>query len=190
MLINEFAQWAVILLLGIVLLGLVRQLGVFLTPRRDLVLDRGPEIGSELPARLLDEMTAQRLSGLIAESEGRHGLIAVLRDKCIGCKDLVSDLEANGGPAGYPVAALVDTSDIEFSTRLERVFDVVVHDPGLERAVAEGILGTPYVFAVDEYLMIRQRGISGDLDGLVREWFGAGSGAAEDAEREALVIGR
>lgn len=190
MLINEFAQWAVILLLGIIVLGLVRQLGIFLTPRRDLVLDRGPAIGSDLPASLFDEMGAQRFSGLIAESGQGHGLIAVLRDKCLGCKDLVAELEVAGRPAGYPIAALVDTSDADFSTRVDQVFDLVVHDEDLERAVAVGIVATPYVLAVDEYLKIQHRGITGDLHGLAHEWFGSHSDTADEVEREPLVMGR
>lgn len=170
MLINELAQWAVIAFLGILVLGLIRQLGLFIVPRKDQLLYRGPDIGSELPSSLLDGFPPDRLSDEIRRSTTGLGILAVINERCIGCNGLVQRLETAGWQHDIPLLAVVDARDPEFASRVEKVFPHVVRDDDLQRAKAIGITATPFILALDADLRVRHRGISGGLDQLVDEW--------------------
>lgn len=173
MLFNEFAQWAVLMLLGVFVYGLIRQLGHLMIPRRDHLLYLGPEMGKELPTSLLDGLPAQRLKEQIHRSHTGLGLLAVVNDRCNGCQGLVAQLEMRGLPIDGPVIALVDTTDHEYATRLERLFTYVIRDEGGKRSQDVGIIATPFVLALDGELKVKHRGISGGLHELIEEWTGA-----------------
>jgi hypothetical protein len=168
-LINELAQWAALVFLGILVFGLTRQLGQFIIPRRDQLLYQGPEVGDELPKSVINGVSAHQLGVAINEGPGL-ALVAVVNDKCLGCQGLIERLETLGTPANAPLIAVVDSNDADFTTRIDRVFDFVVRDDGLRQAREIGISATPYILGIDADLRIAFRGISGDLHGLVAEW--------------------
>jgi hypothetical protein len=66
-LINELAQWAVLLFLTIFVLGLTRQLGNFLVPpEQQRAREVGPGLGTALPADLLAAGARERLAAVMA----------------------------------------------------------------------------------------------------------------------------
>lgn len=172
MLINELAQWAVLVLLTVVVLGLLRQLGHFIVPRREELLYRGPEVGGDLPRQLLSGVQANGLRRAIAESRAGIGVVVVLNENCSGCKALLNQLEVLGSPLQAPLVAVVDSPTTESHTRLLRIFDHLVVDPGGGFARNAGILATPFVLAIDAELRVRHRAISGGLHELMEEWTG------------------
>jgi hypothetical protein len=172
MLFNELAQWALILALVVFVFGLIRQLGQFLVPRRDHLLYLGPDIGRVLPTGLLAGLPVERIKTRISDSGDGMGLIAIMNDRCAGCRGMILQLETLGQPIDGPLLAIVDTDDAEYIKYLERVFTYVIKDQGGTRAHDAGIIATPFVLAVDDDLRVKHRGIAGGLHELVGEWAG------------------
>ena len=177
MLINELAQWAVLILLAVIVFGLLRQLGHFIVPRREELLYRGPDIDGDLPRELLTGVHAHDLRETIAASRGGLGLVVALNENCSGCKALISGLEAFGRPLEAPLVAIVDSTP-ESRARIAQVFDYVVDDPGGGFTRNAGIMATPFVLAVDAELRVRHRAISSGVHELMEEWAGLDSSVA------------
>lgn len=172
MLVNEFFQWAVILVLLVFVVGLVRQLGHFVVPRREHLLYLGPEIDKRLPIGLLDGVAVDELRKLIAGSQAKLGLVAVMNDRCPGCKGLLAQLQVIGPPADTPLVAIVDTEDESYLEYVRGLFTYAEADNGGVRARAAGVIATPFVLAIDSEFQVKHRGISGGLHELILEWTG------------------
>jgi hypothetical protein len=170
MLINEFLQWAAITVLGIFVLGLVRQLGHHVVTRRDHLLYLGPAIDKTLPMGLLDGIDVAELQGRIRSSPTQLGLVVAMSDRCVGCRGMVAQLGTFGAPADTPLVALLDSDDTDYIAYVEELFTNTIADPSGTRAKAAGIIATPFVIAVDGDLRVRHRGISGGLHDLLAEW--------------------
>jgi len=169
---NEFAQWAVLVVMAILMLGLVRQLGHFIVPRRDHLLYLGPDIGKTVPEALIDGVPVGDLRKQINESADGLGLIAVINDRCAGCKGMLAQLQAIGKPRDCPLVAVAHSEDDEYIGYVRGLFDYVAWDVDGSRAHDAGIIATPFVLAIDSELTVEHRGISGGLHELLAEWTG------------------
>ncbi len=86
--IGEALQWAVLLVFGLLLLGVLRQLSLML-PAEARVAMSGPAMMKRLPRSLLDELRS---------AAGRDGLrqgavLAFITENCLGCQQLLADIE-------------------------------------------------------------------------------------------------
>ncbi len=163
MLFNELAQWAAIAFLGIITLGLTRQLGHFLTPNQQLLTDSGPEVGSSLTGRLREE-DVHAMRSLLARRTAAHGAILVTDQSCFGCKQLLEMLSRQRAPDHLPLTALVKRSGPEFIAEVAEIVDQVIVDDEGKLTGELGILGTPFLIVVDADLNVVHRELPSDAD--------------------------
>lgn len=167
--VNEAAQWALLIFLGIFVLGLTRQLGAFLTATRDQkAAVTGPSIGKVVPRSLLSAQERQRLADLIRGRGVDWGAILAVDDRCTGCDELLAGLEADGVPERGPLFVFSRSSDEEHQRRLAAIADHVVVDP--RRMKRANLTITPFAILVDEHLNVVRKAIGTELVPLIERW--------------------
>lgn len=167
--VNEAAQWAVLIFLGIFVLGLTRQLGAFLTATRGQKAEvTGPTTGKVLPRSLLSAPERQRLSELIRGRGVDWAAILAVDDRCSGCDELLAGLEADGVPEGAPLFVFSRSSNEEHQRRLAGIADHVVVDP--RRMKRANLTVTPFAILVDEELRVVRKAIGTELMPLIEQW--------------------
>jgi hypothetical protein len=194
LLLNELAQWAVLVFLAIFVFGLTRQLGVYLVPQKQQLLDAGPAIGKRLPDVLVADGRGDTLSRLARSSaDATVAAIFVLEEDCPGCRGLVVEMEEENVTAGMPMVALLkgDQSS-EFAGAVRNAFAVVIEDEGGDLARGAGIDGTPFLLVVDDQLVLRHKDWAGDLFQSATTWLAGtrseGNGAAAPPAGERLSV--
>lgn len=170
MLLNELAQWAVLVLLGIMSLGLTRQLGHFIVARKELLLLEGPALGKLVPAEVFGGDSREQFESAMRRSGAARGVIMTLGDYCHGCVNLLDELARLGRPDGVPLLAVVGSGDHHFIQHVADLVDFVVEDRDLERVGRVGLVATPYLLGVDAELKLRHRGISSTVHDFMLEW--------------------
>lgn len=173
MIFNELAQWAVIGFLSIFVLGLTRQLGHFIIPRREELVQEGPSLNRLLPRTMVYDDERPLLHEVFALTSGRLGLCAAVSQSCPGCHALLRNMERNRDEAAmrglFPLAAWVD-GDESFRAAVADVFPVVFEDVGGHRSRPGGIVGVPYLLLVDDQLHVRDRSVEADVLRLSEKW--------------------
>jgi hypothetical protein len=149
-----------------VVLGLTRQLGIFLVPRKEQLALLGPPLGTRLSTSLIPTDDQARLTELALGTPRRDRLaIFVIDEQCIACNALIDRMAADDArPVTSPtgLVALVKRSSEEFAGRAAHAFDLVITDPTGERTDGGGIIGTPYLMVVDEKLTIMSKDVVDD----------------------------
>jgi hypothetical protein len=162
--LNESAQWALLLVIGATVLGLYRQLGNFLLPRKEQLALNGPELGQQLPMALLGDQVYGTLREAIGTSAARVGLIAVITEGCPGCGEVIH--RVSGRPEeldGVPIAFVVASASPTFVSELPADQELVVTDEDHARSHEVGIQGWPFLLAVDHDMRVVERQISSDI---------------------------
>ena len=171
--INELAQWAVLVVLAVFVVGLTRQLGAFITPRRTQLSDMGPDIGSRVPDELLALDRDAELGRLVSSSPSGAAAIVVVDPQCAGCKAFIADLARTASRPPLPFIAVIREQRVaEFHREAVDAFELVLEDPAGSATTAAGIFGTPFVMLVDEEYVVRHKDFAGDLLKLVGDWIG------------------
>ena len=137
------AQWVLLIVLGIVVVALARQVGTLhlrLGPRGALEIDdEGPGLGDALPA-----MPARGANGdpIVVGGPGERRLVLFSSPTCLVCREVAPAL-----PAAARAGDLVPQ---------------VLHDPEAERAL--GVPGTPFLLVLDELGVVRAKGTVNNLE--------------------------
>jgi hypothetical protein len=169
-LLNELAQWAALVVLGVFVLGLTRQLGAFLTPRAQELADMGPDVGQPLPEFLFTGDERGRLIELIAGSSATRGTVLVLDERCAGCRALVEDLRAVVERMVMPLAVVLKESrDDDFRRAVAAIAALVVHDETGAVSQRAGIFGTPFAMVIDGSLTVVEKKFAADLPELLTQ---------------------
>jgi hypothetical protein len=171
LLLNELAQWAVLIVLAVLVLGLVRQLGDFLVPPRErLARSRGPAIGDLLPHGLLPDSDVERLADAMAARGYDWAAVIVVDEECPECELLLDGLSGTARPIEAPIVAMSSRAAPEHLDRLNRVADVVVVDG--EALGEAGLDVRPFVLIVDRSRRVLHKQVATSLRDVVREWRG------------------
>ena len=137
------AQWVLLVVLGIVVVALARQVGTLhlrLGPRGALEIDtEGPTLGEVLPP--VEARGADGMSLLVGGAGGRR-LVMFSSPTCIVCREV-----APAVPAAARSADLVPQ---------------IVHDPDVERSF--DVPGTPFLMVLDELGIVRAKGTVNNLE--------------------------
>jgi hypothetical protein len=166
--LNEAGQWAVLLLLGGTVLGLYRQLGAFIVPRREQLALTGPAVGDRLAVDLLGEEVFSRLQAEIEQHETQRGLIAVITEGCPGCAELMQQVrDLPPELADVPFAFVLASGNEEFRSVVPADDFHVVPDPNHARTHGAGITAWPFLLSVDEQMVVRVSEISSDVIAVV-----------------------
>jgi len=160
--VNELAQWAVLVFMAVFLLGLTRQVGrVLLGGGEGVSAQIGPDIGNKLPRNVLSKSARKRFQDGIAASESSRGVLYVVDEDCDACEELLEGFEALGRPAGGPLAAVSRASQPDHERRLRAVFDPVEVRP--DQLNDADLRVTPFVLVLNQDLEIVQKALSTDL---------------------------
>jgi hypothetical protein len=139
------AQWALVLLLCVVVVALARQVGTLhlrLGPRGALEVDtEGPALGEAPPPRpaILEGGARTVLGGT-----GVHRLVLFVSPTCPICDEVRPSVPAAASAAGLQAQ--------------------LVHDPEAERRW--NVPGTPFAVVIDEIGVVRAKGTVNDLEQL------------------------
>jgi hypothetical protein len=159
--VNEAAQWAAILFIGIFALGLTRQLGRFLVPRENQLPAQGPPVGADLVSRLPTEI-ATRVADSISHTSALSVLV-VTRERCSGCEILVDRLRASS-PAFRVTAIVTEAASDDYLADLRTVFSEVARDTSGKAARQLLVTATPVIFVLDNAGRIVHKQLGGDVD--------------------------
>lgn len=164
MLLNELAQWGALIFVGILALGLTRQLGAFLVPaQQQSALEVGPDVGKRFP---VDFLSAPQRAELVAEMERRAVDLAtflVVSERCQTCTALLDELAASGRQRS-PIVALSRESSGEHRQLLEAVASLVVVDAA--RLDALNLTIGPLALVVDRELRVQAKQLVFGVDQL------------------------
>ena len=167
--INEVLQWVVILFMGVFVVGLTRQLGIFLVPTREMrANDEGPALGKPLPLDLLEADDQAQLAEMMESRDSTFAFAAFIDEFCPGCAALVDQFQEQGTPEGVPAVALVRAASDDYRAKIEERFDFVVIDR--PRMVRHGFSSAPLLMVLDRELRIVHKEIAADGHAVVAKW--------------------
>lgn len=168
MLINEFAQWAVLLLLAVFVFGLTRQLGSFLVPASEArALEVGPDVGKRLPSWFLRREEYGQLLQLMDERQTDRALLLVVSEACVQCGEILRQLLTDGA-RGAPIVVLSKQSSDEHRALLEHVADLVIVDD--DRLTRANLTVAPFALIADRQMTVHDKQFVSKLDDLLRIW--------------------
>jgi len=148
-LVNEVAQWVVLALLALLVLGFYRQLGMFLGHGEGPSLESrgGPTVGTPLPHRTLAQVMRQPISFDV--SRGRS-LVAFVTDDCRACRRLLASLPASlERYRDVNVVLVARSAQPGFIAAMDDAGFSVIEDPSGELWDECRINATPLIVAID-----------------------------------------
>lgn len=159
--INEALQWALLVALALLLLGVLRQLAA-VSPARRRRSESGPEIGDRLASRVRTAITGESADVHVSLEK----LVVFVSEGCVGCMRLLSDLKEAGmsrSVNGVPlvVVARVPTTQFEYSLR-ESGFDLIPDRTG-ELWAASHVTTTPLVVRIDAEHRVLTKAVTIDV---------------------------
>ncbi len=164
------AVWCFVLLEGLLLLGILRQIGVLHQKIDGLGMagiqppsPRGIPLGARSPAFTLPRVGGGEVS--LSDFRGTRILLAFIQPGCGPCKNLLPHLNAlalNTEETRAQVV-LVSAGEREVNERLHEEYEIVP-PIGLQRggevSQSYNVTGTPFVYVIDESGLIRASGVA------------------------------
>jgi hypothetical protein len=169
--INELAQWAVLIFIAIFVVGLTRQLGDFLVPKKEqLASDIGPPMGKKLPAGLFSSQEHRQVRELMQERSVGWATLLIVAENCPGCGSLLEHLQTTKfkPPDRAPVIALSRKSSPSHERSLREAADLVIVDG--DRLKTAGLTVTPFAVIVDSSLTVLHKQLAWDLQEVLDTW--------------------
>jgi methylamine dehydrogenase accessory protein MauD len=155
--------WVVVLGLGLMVFGLVRQIGVLherVAPMGALVTDRGPEVGEMSPRITVNDIHGKPVEFGVPQAGGRMRLLLFVSPTCPVCKKLLPIARSFADGERLEVV-LIGDGEIAEQRRmiaehaLERL--TYVNSPQVGMAFQVGKL--PYAVLIDEEGVLRAKGL-------------------------------
>lgn len=163
LLISNIVLWVVVVALGLMVFGLIRQLGLLherVAPMGALVTDRGPEVGEMAPKISVNDIAGKLVDFGGLRASGRLQLTLFVSPSCPVCKKLLPIAKSFAGGEKLDVV-LVGDGDIEDQQRMikEHKLEAMsyVNSPQVGMAFHVGKL--PYAVLIDEEGVIRAKGL-------------------------------
>lgn len=165
------ALWALVMVLGVLVLGTLRRLAPVLeradlsrSDAAELVSPGGLPIGATVPE--FSVFRADRAPFTEKSLEGSKTIVLFLSSSCQPCERLVADLR-DGDVPDLGVALVVVTDDPDHADALDRAADVTVLAQD-DRSLAHVFesKATPHAFVVDEARRVVATGTPNDWGGL------------------------
>lgn len=164
LLVSNLVLWLLVILLGIVVLALTRQVGVLyerIAPAGALMIDKGPRVGEHAPVFELRDLAGRALKLGGIHPAGRATVLLFVSPTCPMCKKLLPI--ARSMAAGEAAVDLVLASDGDEQEqrrfvareRLETMPLVLSRELGMAYQIGK----LPYAVLVDAEGVIRAKGL-------------------------------
>jgi methylamine dehydrogenase accessory protein MauD len=163
LLVSNIVLWVVVLALGLMVFGLVRQIGVLherVAPMGALVTDRGPEVGEMSPRITVNDIHGKAVEFGVPPPGGRMRLLLFVSPTCPVCKKLLPIAKSFAASERLEVL-LVGDGDLAEQRRmiddhkLEQL--TYINSPRVGMAFQVGKL--PYAVLIDEEGVLRAKGL-------------------------------
>jgi len=163
LLISNIVLWIVVLGLGLMVFGLVRQIGVLherVAPMGALVTDRGPEVGEMSPRITVNDVHGKPVEFGMPQAAGRMRLLLFVSPTCPVCKKLLPIAKSFAAGERLEVV-LVGDGEVDEQRRMieEHALEQLtyVNSPQVGMAFQVGKL--PYAVLIDEEGVLRAKGL-------------------------------
>lgn len=158
--VNEVVQWAMLVMVALALLGVLRQVSV-MVPARARAAPSGPEIGSRIDRRLLDEARRQMKPGI---SE-RGAILAFVTEQCAGCQHLLASIpNLDGHLDDLPLLLVAKTPSPAFRRAIAKTGVPVINDVSGQVWRAARVTATPLVVRLDKSGRVRWKEVTHRVD--------------------------
>lgn len=186
------ALWAVVLLLGLLVLGLLRRIGPVLE-RAEFVASSavGPGIGLPLGTTVPDfELSLANGEAIsAADLRGRPYVLLFVSSGCAPCRGLAAEIRTREGPAPLADLIVVAAESDADAALTDAPYATLAFQSGRAVSDAFGTSATPHAFAVDTSGTVVASSFPNTLDhleALAREASRGGDRQTSDA-RDAVV---
>lgn len=143
--VNEVAQWAIIGILGFLMLGLFRQIGMQLPPAVRAAVS-GPDVGKKAPGRLVS-----RVRSTVMEGSSGPVLVAFVSENCVSCQRLLGNLQSREGRVdGTPIVLVAKDPSPAFRSALLQTGLPTINDTDGELWRECHVTATPLLVRVGE----------------------------------------
>lgn len=159
MIVNEVLQWGVLVVLGLLTLGVLRQMSLMIPPAAEAP-GNGPATGRRAPARL-----SEQVARVVAGGRLEHGaLVAFVTENCAGCQKLLAEVsEGRQQLNGQPLVVVAHKPSEPFRAALAETGLPVIDDAG-ELWEDCRITSTPLVVRIDERGRIASKEVTHRVD--------------------------
>jgi methylamine dehydrogenase accessory protein MauD len=161
--VSNIVLWIVVLALGLMVFGLVRQIGVLherVAPMGALVTDRGPEVGEMSPRITVNDIHGKPVEFGVPQTAGRMRLLLFVSPTCPVCKKLLPIARSFAAGERLEVV-LVGDGEVAEQRRMiqEHALEELtyVNSPQVGMAFQVGKL--PYAVLIDEEGVLRAKGL-------------------------------
>lgn len=154
--VNEVAQWTILLIVALLMLGVLRQVGLMLPPSAR-ALPSGPAPGRRAPRALLRSLH----DVLGADGLARGVTVAFVTENCVGCQRLLADLtrDAAFDRDGPPLVLVAYRPTEPFASALKETrIATIASDEELWREC--GVTSTPLVIGIDKHSRVQTKEVT------------------------------
>jgi methylamine dehydrogenase accessory protein MauD len=163
LLISNIVLWIVVLGLGVVIFGLVRQIGVLherVAPMGALMTDHGPQVGEMSPRISVNDIRGKLVDFGQPQADGKLRLLLFVAPTCPVCKKLLPI--ARSFAAGERLSVvLIGDGEIEEQRRMiaEHGLQEITYINSPQVGMAFQVGKLPYAVLIDEAGVIRAKGL-------------------------------
>ena len=176
MILNELAQWAILIVISVFVVGLTRQLGYFIRPPEEQRSDAfGPAPGDPLPGGLFAGPDRERIEALFDHASNGHIAVMVTHEQCDPCEVWIHAFESS--QREVPLVVLTNNPSPEYLARLQSIADVAIADDADAQHLKEAnLVATPFLMWVNRTLRVQEKQLGGDPVEALRRWTSSRNG--------------
>ncbi len=163
LLISNIVLWVVVLGLGLMVFGLVRQIGVLherVAPMGALVTDRGPEVGEMSPRITINDIYGKPVDFGLPQAGGRMRLLLFVSPTCPVCKKLLPIAKSFAAGERLEVVLVGDGEAAEQRRMIEEhALEQITYVNSPQVGLAFQVGKLPYAVLIDEEGVLRAKGL-------------------------------
>lgn len=158
--VNETLQWTAIIVVGVLLIGVLRQVSLALPPPARRTSAPGPSVGDRLPSVVLRELLKRLPSAPVGD-----WYVAFVTEGCVGCERLLSDVETRTAN-DEDLILVANKPSRHFRRALTELEVPVIEDQSGDLWKASGVTATPLVVRVDPQGRVVAKGVTHRVDSI------------------------
>ena len=159
----EVIQWAVMLVMAVLLLGVIRQLPVIQPMALRAIQATGLPVGERIPKAALKAIEAAIPAGVLPESL----VVGFVSENCVACQHLLGNVTRIGSEALGEVVLVTRSENPEFVAALRGTGAAVVDDVGGRMWSACGVTATPLLIRIDSQAKIVSKEVTSNVGTLL-----------------------